>query len=235
MIICLLATSFIHFMPINAQNSSVEILPMEQTTMTLWNMDISTYCNVSWKGTHLQTASNYNDYYNKQRIIHQQIVNLGLEFDLYKNVTNRYVLDVGYGYNHLSFDSSPFPSTGVLTHWLNVNTKYILYFFEAGVEFGGLLGGSEKSNKINDVTGINPNCYNKMHVKPYIGAVYPFQKLRVEARFGWEIIPMLDANRIAYNNLTKTETNNFCFEIGIAYCFFKTMKYSKSSNPTVKF
>lgn len=235
MIILFLLILLFNFSPINAQSYRVEILPMEQSTIALWNIDFSAYCNVSWKGQSIQTSTNFNDYYNKQRIINQQIINIGLEFDLYKNLTNHYVLDIGYGYNHLSFDRTPFSSTGVQTHWMNVNTKYILSFFEAGVEFGGFLGGSVKSNKSSDVTGITPNCYNRIHIKPYIGAVYPFQRLRVEVRIGWEIIPMLDADRIAYNNLAETETNNFCFEIGISYCFFRTMKYSKSSNPIVKF
>ena len=220
---------------VNAQDNRLEISPIEKSTVALWNMDISIYGNVSWKGKTIQTATNYFDYYNKQRTINQQLLNIGLEFDLYKNIMSHYIIGFGYGYNHLLFNSSLFTSTGIFTHWLNLNAKYVLSFFEAGVEVGGYLGGTEKSNNSKDVTGINPNCYNRIHLKPFIGAMYPFQRLKVEARLGWEVVPMLDADRIAYNNLAHTETNNFCFEIGLTYCIFRSMKYSKSNNPMANY
>lgn len=234
-ILLFLFTLVISLIPVNAQENRLEISPLEKSTIALWNMNISTYCNVSWKGQTIQSATNYYDYYNKQRTINQQVFNIGLELDFYKNIISHYIIGLGYGYNHLAFNSSPFTSTGVFTHWLNLNAKYQLSFFEAGFEIGSFLGGTEKSKSSLEVTGITPNCYNRIHFKPYIGAIYPFQRIKVEVRLGWEVIPMLDADRIAYNNLAETKTNNFCFEIGMAYCIFRSMKYSKSNNPMVEY
>lgn len=166
--------------------------------------------------------------------MHQQFLNAGIEFDFYKNTCHHFIVGMGYKYAHLDFKRSPFVSTGVHTHWFTVDTKYQYRYAEAGLKFGTFLHGNVKSVSVSDVTGVTPDCYNRFYVAPFIGLVYPFQRLKFGALVGIYAVPMLDADRVASANLIDTEVNLFFFEVGISYRLFSTRKYSKSIHPFIQ-
>ena len=232
--ILLLFFSLLYFQSIIAQNDRIMVQPLEKSSTSPYNFDIYAYCRMSWQGSKISTGTNYQ-FNPKQRKMNQQTFNVGVEFDLYRNIRHHFLAGIGYSYTHLAFINSPFTSTGVHIHWLNIDAKYLFLHYEAGVESGWFLGGSEKSHKSSDVTGITPNCYNRLYLKPYLGVSYSFQKVKLEARLGCFVIPKLDANRVAYNNLLNTEINLLCFEVGVAYRIFTTRKSSISNYPIDKY
>ena len=230
-IIILLALLPLHF--VLAQSEVITVKTMRKSTFSPLKIDLYAFCRFSFSGQKVNTSIiNYQT--NIVKNIHQQFLNAGCELDFYKDIRHHLIVGLGYKYCHLDFNSSPFVSTGVRTHWLTLDTKYQFTVAEAGLKFGRYINGNTKLVTVSDVTGITPNCYNRFYVAPFIGVVYPFQRLKIEALIGVYVVPMLDANRIAYTNLTETETSLLFFELGLSYRLFSTRKYSKSINPFIQ-
>lgn len=216
-----------------AQDEVVSVKTMRKTTYSPLNIDLYAFCRFSFSEQKVNTSI-INSETKIDKKVHQQFLNVGCELDFYRAIRHHFIVGVGYKFSHLDFNSSPFVSTGVRTHWLTLDTKYRFLIYEAGLKFGRYINGNTKLVTVSDVTGITPNCYNRFYVAPYIGVAYPFQRLKIEANIGVYAIPMLDADRIAYTNLMKTETNRIFFEVGLSYRLFSTRKYSKSTNPFIQ-
>lgn len=229
--IFILALLPLHFLL--AQDEVIKVQNMRKSTYSSLNVDLYAFCRFSFLGNKVNTSIiNFQTDIDKK--IHQQFLNAGCEIDFYRNIRHHFIVGFGYQYAHLDFNSSPFVSTGVHMHWLTIDTKYQFTVAVAGLKLGGFINGNAKPATASDVTGITPNCYNRFYVAPFLGVVYPFQRLKIEANIGVYAIPMLDADRVAYTNLIKTETNLFFFEVGLSYRLFSTRKYSKSTNPFIQ-
>lgn len=232
----LLVVFFIFPFKGKAQSTAISVQPITNTSFYPYFVDVYAYGRYSWKGGDLAkvvTSTNFDSHVSGQRPLNRQYINLGIGCDFYRDLRHHFLVDLGYVNSHLGFNASPFASTGVYTHWLNLDARYLFVFIEGGLKVSTLLGGREISRNPHEVTGIVPGCYNRIAIAPYGGLAYSLQKVKFEARFGYFLNPMLSPNKTAYYNLIKTEISRFYFELGFSFRIFSTRKLYEDNHTTL--
>lgn len=212
----------------------IRVSDIRQTKLKLWRTDV--YAFGTWSGYKdgsLWTAN--NNIGNGSSDCYINFIELGAGVDLYKDRGFLLEGNIGYSYGSLAYSRELFPSSNVRTHWItfdaNISHTYVLDgMFYGGIKSSVFLGSSINNSDSYSFEGFYDDCFNRATFIPYFGFRLRFQYIKFDARIGGQVVPYLNANKIAYHNMHKTHINGLYFEIRLGVRLFSTSNPSRPVN-----
>lgn len=212
--------------PIGGVCQEVEIAPIKESHPRTWITELSVYgMGGSAKNANLWTASNgvlgMTDY-----DLYHTFCDFGLTTSLYCNNIFKYNASLGYMYSRYAINRG-IHLNGYQTNWISLDLSasyHIGYglFYNAGLKNNFYVHGSKSPTGNFDYVGLSNDCYNKYSCCWYVGATFCYKFIKLNLKFGNYFIPLLNANKIANNNLGKTHVAGMFFEVGMAVTIFST-------------
>ena len=133
------------------------------------------------------------------------------------------VLEVGYKFESFSSERYSFKANSFNTHWITNDLHIIMWeHLLMGLKADYWLNSSY-SNSINySVAGLNADCFNRFAVATYLGACLDFSILRMSIACGVTPVSKLNADKVAYYNMTETKVGLFFWEVKLYLRIFTT-------------
>lgn len=213
---------------------NIHVSDIQQTTINVWRTDVYTFGTwSSYKNANLWTANNNTGKDNSDHYL--SFVEIGIGADLYKERGFLLEGNIGYSYGSLAYTRDLFPSSNVKTHWItfDANISYILGLdgmFYGGIKSSVFMGSSINNADNYSFEGFYDDCFNRATFIPYFGLRLRFQYIKFDARLGGQVVPYLNANKIAYHNMHKTHVDRLYFEIRFGVKLFSTSNPSRPLN-----
>lgn len=205
---------------------NIHIEPFNTTSINKWRTDL--YLSGSWHGykdSNLWTANN-NTGKDKSNC-YLNFTELAIGVDLSKDHGLIFEGNVGYTYGSLAYTRALFPSSSVGSHWISFDVNVSHLAFLDGMMYGGikssLFAGSRINNNDNySFEGFYDDCFNSATFIPYVGFRLRFQYIKLDLRVATQVVPYLNANKIAYHNMHKTYVDGLSVELRLGVKLFST-------------
>lgn len=222
-------------MNVSAQVSDgyVQVNPLSTTLINKWRTDV--YAFGTWSGYKDGTLWTANNNTGKDKSdCYLNFTELGVGVDLYKDHGFLFEGNLGYSYGSLAYTSNLFPSSNVGSHWITFDAN-ISHTLLDGMLYGGIKSSLFIDSSVNNTDyysfeGLYDDCFNIATFIPYFGFRLRFQYIKLDARIGGQIVPYLNANKIAYHNMHKTYINTLYFEVRFGVKLFSTSNLYRPIN-----
>lgn len=219
-----------------AQNigSDIHVGDIQQAKLKQWRTDV--YAFGTWSSNKNGTLWTANNNTGKDKSdCYLSFIELGVGGDFYKDRGFLLEGNVGYSYGSLAYTRDLFPSSNVKTHWVtfDANLSHTLLLdgmFYGGVKSSVFMGSSINNTDNYSFEGFYDDCFNRATFIPYFGFRLRFQYIKFDARIGGQVVPYLNANKIAYHNMHKTHVSGLYFEIRLGVKLFSTSNPSRPVN-----
>lgn len=229
-LLCVLTT----FSVIKAQSTlPVEITDIKPSNIHPLKVDLYLYGEgTNQANNRLYTAE--NTMYDKRTIYLTQAT-LGLEAELYTRPWLRFNPAIAYTHGRYAL-SKGFGNTGINSSWLSLDLNvsagggFGLYYM-AGVKNSLYLGSNHKAEKDYQYSGIPSDCFNHLSSAWYVGLSFRISYVKAYVKLGSYFTPFLNANKIAYYNLTTCNVPGFFIEFGAGINIFTNRsRYNLAEN-----
>lgn len=223
-ILILVATTAVAY----AQNESVPIRPLVPSVPTKSWINQYLYAETSWGSySHIRTASN-GSYYGNQDTLRRTSFGIGLHteiqlvslhktarrgdmslLEMYMN-GNTLAINIGYAYDHFSFQQDRWSNAGIHAHWLSVEAaiygfRFLLWGFKSNI----FLGSTSVSRDGWSYNGINPDCFNRITFEPVMGIRLTYTNFFMEIRMGTDAwVGKINLKRMAYYNQVTSQNSS---------------------------
>lgn len=223
-------------MSVSAQVSSehVQVEPISPTSINKWRTDVYAFGTWSgYKNGNLWTANNNTG--KDKSDCYLNFTELGIGIDLYKDHGFLLEGNLGYTYGSLAYTRTLFSNSNVSSHWINFDANISHTLLLDGMFYGGIKSSLFIDSSVNNTDnysfeGFYDDCFNTATFIPYFGFRLRFQYIKLDARIGGQIVPYLNANKIAYHNMHKTHIDGLYFEIRFGVKLFSTSNPSRPIN-----
>lgn len=212
----------------------VKVGDVQQTILKLWRTDVYAYGTWnSYRNSNLWTANNNVGKGNSDCYI--SFLGLGIGADLYKDRGFLLEVNIGYSYGSIAYSRELFPSSNVKTHWMTFDANISHTIINGGMFYGGIkssvfMGGTISNADHYSFEGFYDDCFNPATFIPYFGFRLRFQYIKFDFKIGGQVVPYLNANKIAYHNMYKTYVDRLVFELGFGVRLFSTSNPSRPVN-----
>lgn len=216
------------------QKDDVPIEPLQTTSIYKWRTDI--YVSGSWcgyKNGNLWTAN--NNIGKEKSECYLNFTDLCIEVDCYRDRGFYFEGSVGYTCGTIAYTRSLFPNSGVRSHWITFDANISHIILLDGLFCGGIKSAKFVGSYVNNIDyysfeGLYDDCFNSLTFVPYFGFRLRFQYIKFEAKIGGQVVPFLNANKIAYHNMHKTYVDGLFFEVKLGIKLFSTSNPSRPVN-----
>ena len=227
-----------------SQNDSVSIRPLVPSVPTKSWINHYLYAETSWGSySHIRTANNGSYYGNQDTLcrtsfgigLHTEIQFVSLHktdrwgdmslLEMYMN-GNTLAINIGYSYDHFSFQQDRWSNAGIHTHWLSVEVAvYGFRFVLLGFKSNMFLGSTSVCRDGWSYNGINSDCFNHFTFEPVMGIRLTYTNLFMEIRMGTDVGGKLNLKRMAYYNQVTSQNysdTDLFLEIRVGFRNFTT-------------
>ena len=181
----------------------------------IWNVRAS-YISGYQPNIELSTASDYSEKFGN-------FIAVGAEASIMFLKWFEVGLELGYKFESFSPERYSFKANSFNTHWIT-NDLHILMWEHllVGLKADYLLNTSYSNNLNYSVAGLNADCFNRLAVATYLGASLDFSILRMSIACGVTPVSKLNADKVAYYNMTETKVGLFFWEVKLYFRIFTT-------------
>lgn len=214
--------------------NDIHVGDIQQSTIKRWRTDV--YAFGTWSSKENRNLWTANNNTGKDKLdCYLSFIELGVGVDLYKDRGFLLEGNLGYSYGSLAYVRNLFPPSNVKTHWVtfDANISHTLLLdgmFYGGIKSSVLIGSSINNSDNYSFEGFYDDCFNRATFIPYFGFRIRFQYIKFDARIGGQVIPYLNANKIAYHNTHKTYVDGVYLEIRLGIKLFSTSNPSRPLN-----
>lgn len=228
----MLLISYVNLIAQNMENT-IHVDPLNASSIKKWRSDIYTFATWSgYKNGNLWTANNNTG--KEKSDCYLNFTEIGAGIDFYKDYGFLFESNIGYTYGSLAYTRSLFPESNVGSHWItldaNLSHTQLNGLFYAGVKTSLFVGSEINNNDNYSFEGFYNDCFNSVTFFPYFGFRLRLQYIKIDARIGDQVVPYLNANKLAYHNMHKSYVNNLYFEVRLGVKLFSTSNPSRPIN-----
>ena len=227
-----------------AQNESVSIRPLVPSIPTKSLINQYFYAESSWSSySHIQTANN-SSYYGSQDTLRRTSFGIGIHtevqlvsmkktsqygdlslIEMYMN-GNTLAINIGYSYDHFSYQQDRWSNAGIHAHWLSLEAAiYGFRFLLIGFKTNVFLGSTSVSHDGWSYNGFYPDCFNRITFEPTMGIRITYTNIFLEIRLGTDMGKKINRKKMAYYNHMGSQyysDSDGFFEIRLGFRNFTT-------------
>ena len=223
-VISLISTSFA------MAQSEVVVSPLRQSTTRFTNVDLFFYGAGSITKGHIHTANANHATNSDNCTLYNTHVNFGISAEVFRLDLFRLCASLGYIHERYAYERGVANNTGVMAHWIcadiSVSSSYIS--IEANTSI--FLNSQIKNDDYFSYNGLYKPCFNPATFSVYLGVLYRFSGIKIEARGGVYMPPQFNPDKLAYYNFQSSDIDRFYFEVRLSFRWFHTGRRYKSLN-----
>lgn len=226
-IVCFIMTITLHAM---AQDIE-PVRPLRTTTLHPMQYDIFVYAAGSaYTYGNLWTANN-NTNKNSQKV-KGTYYDIGVGIEAYKRSSTQVSFSLGYKHERFAYTKGFNNASGVNSNWLTTDLNLTWNYLGVGAKSDIFLASSIKNKDHFTYEGLYSECFNRMTFTPYFELGTKVLNFKLAARMYFNVVPMLNVDKIAYYNLHKSHLNEsgLRLEVKVNYRIFTTGQRLKSSS-----
>ncbi len=227
-IILALIFNFAFSLPAFSQSDEGIVHPLEPIQIRNTKIDLFVYGGGSITKQRVRTANANAFTVHNDPTLYNTHLDFGLSADFFRFDLVRLCISLGYIHEKYSKNKKLTDNTGITAQWLTADLNLSSSYLSMGVNTALFLNSKTRNDDHFSYNGIYSSCFNPMTFSVYIGAIYRFSGLKLEARGGIFFPPQINPNKIAYYNFSKTSIERFYYEFRISFRLFSTARHLKS-------
>ena len=207
------------------------VRPLRTTTLHPMQYDIFVYAAGSaYTYGNLWTANN-NTNKNSQKV-KGTYYDIGVGIEAYKRSSTQVSFSLGYKHERFAYTKGFNNASGVNSNWLTTDLNLTWNYLGVGAKSDIFLASSIKNKDHFTYEGLYSECFNRMTFTPYFELGTKVLNFKLAARMYFNVVPMLNVDKIAYYNLHKSHLNEsgLRLEVKVNYRIFTTGQRLKSSS-----